>query len=472
MKDDIGSSRLRRGGKADGRLALILALGMALTTVMTLALLSVETSSAQPTSCGNGTVDPSEDCDPSSPSGATCLPNEVCVACTCTTCGNGTLDSGEECDLSSPSGALVCDPGEICQPDCTCLATTTTTTTTTLGATTSSTSSTTSTIVTTTTLTTTTLLNHYQCYEIRRAPAQGSTVTIQDQFGTTTGVRLDRPEKLCAPTNKQNEDPGAQNDPAHLKAWRDKHNRPKVPNQQIVNQFGTLRLDVSRPSFLFVPAAKSTTATAPPALTPPTPDHFQCYKVRRSRGGPKFTRVSGVTGVDQFGPYTVDLIKPRWLCAPASKNGEDPTAPTHPEHLLCYKARDQTDFDQRTVTTTDQFGSQSNLLIRRIELCVPSQKNPSAPTTTTTSTTTVTTTSTTTVTTTSSTTVTTTSSTTVTTSTQTTSSTSTVTTSTSTVTTSSTTSSTSSTTTSSTTTTTLYGSPSRAFVQAVRSLLD
>jgi hypothetical protein len=293
-------------------------------------------------------------------------------------------------------------------------------------------------------------------------------VSVQDQFHTASNLTLIKPNRICAPTNKQNEDPGAQDDPAHLKAWQDKHKTPKFENHEVVNQFGTLRLDVSRPLFLLVPASKSLTTTPPPPLVAPTPDHFQCYKVRRSRGGPKFTRINGVTAEDQFGPYTVDLIRPKYLCAPASKNGEDPTAPTHPEHLLCYKTRKVGPFGEENVTVTDQFGSASHELIHRIELCVPSLKDVSPPTTTTT--TAVVTTSTSSTTTSSSTTVTTSSSssTTVTT-TVTTSSSTTVTT---TETTSSSTTVTTSTTTSSTTTTTLYGSPSRAFVEPVRSLLD
>jgi hypothetical protein len=273
-------------------------------------------------------------------------------------------------------------------------------------------------------------------------------VSVQDQFGTSTGLTLTHPNKLCAPTNKQNEDPGAQNDPQHLKAYQDKHNGPKVLNQTVVNQFGSVQLDVSRPNLLLVPTAKSTVST-PPALTPPVIDHFQCYKVKRSRGAPKFARVSGVTGQDQFGAYNVDLLKPRYLCAPASKNGEDPTAPLHPEHLLCYKTRNNTAFPERVVFTTDQFGAQSVRITRRIELCVPSLKNPQGTTTTSTSVQTTSSTSSTASTSSSTSTSTTFGSTTVTTS-----------------------STTSSSTSSSTSSTTLYGSPSRAFTERVRSLLD
>ena len=55
--------------------------------------------------------------------------------------------------------------------------------------------------------------------------------------------------------------------------------------------------------------------------TEPTVDHFQCYKVKRSKGSPKFQKILGVTVQDQFGTVKVDLLKPIRLCAPANKNG-------------------------------------------------------------------------------------------------------------------------------------------------------
>src|SRR5262249_27098811 len=105
--------------------------------------------------------------------------------------------------------------------------------------------------------------------------------------------------------------------------------------------------------------------------------------------------------------------------------------------LLCYKTRNSgAKFAARNAFATDQFGSSQMQLIRRIELCVPSLKNPGA---TTTSTTVIVTT--------------------------TTSSTGPITTTTHAAT-------TSTVATTSTTSTTLYGSPSRAFMEPVRSLLE
>ncbi|HKA30247.1 MAG TPA: hypothetical protein VKH82_12775, partial [Candidatus Binatia bacterium] len=182
---------------------------------------------------------------------------------------------------------------------------------------------------------------------------------------------------------------------------------------------------------LMVPTSKDGMQQQPPL------DHFQCYKVKRSKGGPKFAKRT-VSMADQFENLTtLTLTKPILLCAPASKNNEDPTAPGHPDHLTCYKTQDGK-FPQSTHTIMNQFGLHEVTLIHRRELCVPSLKNP-VPTTTTSTTT---------------------------------STSGQATTTTSSTTTTSTTSSTTSSTTTTTTSTTHYGSPSRAFLAPIDSLLD
>ena len=134
-----------------------------------------------------------------------------------------------------------------------------------------------------------------------------------------------------------------------------------------------------------------------------------------------------VTVGDQFAAIALTLRKPQLLCAPTNKNGEDDTAPFHPDHLLCYKAKSPRRSARSTSRSRNQFGPDQARLIHRRELWVPSFKNP--PTTTTTTTT--------------------------------------PTTSTSTVTNASTTSTVTPTTNAPTTTTLVYGSPSGAFLAAV-----
>jgi hypothetical protein len=151
-----------------------------------------------------------------------------------------------------------------------------------------------------------------------------------------------------------------------------------VFNQEIVNQFGTTFVDVVRPTALLVPSGKS--LVGPPASASAFLDHFTCYKVRRSRGTAKFQRVPGVKVEDQFFPpptgALVDVIKPTMLCAPTNKNGENPGAEDHPDHLLCYKVRGGGGLKFLDVFINNQFGQQTYQLKQRRQFCVPSLKNP------------------------------------------------------------------------------------------------
>jgi hypothetical protein len=107
------------------------------------------------------------------------------------------------------------------------------------------------------------------------------------------------------------------------------------------------------------------------AMAAPTSDHFVCYKVRRSQGAASFTKRTA-TVADQFESVTEMLLKPDLLCAPANKSNEDPTAPSHTGHLLCYKQKDGP-FGTLQHTIDNQFDhARSVTLIHRRDLCVPS----------------------------------------------------------------------------------------------------
>ncbi len=355
------------------------------------------------------------------------------------TCGNGTLEGDEQCD---PPGSISCPPGspdgafQTCNEDCTCP---------------SDASS---------------AAGAFQCYGIKSGSTTSeSGVSLVDQFGELT-VDLEGPNRLCAPANVDDEDPGAPDLADHLSEYRIRGRTGFTPerNVRMINQFGEVFVDVMRPTSLLVPTAKSLDG---PAGEPGTgTDHFTCYDVKRTPGSTKFARLNDVPVETQFESTTLDVRRPRQLCAPTDKNGEDPGAETDPVHLLCYQIKGHGGIDRPRVSLNDQFGARTVTLGQRQMLCVASQGTP--PTTTTTSTTVSTTsTSSTTTTTVAPTTTTSSSTTTIPSTTTSTTVAPTTTTSTSTV-----PSTTTSTTTSSTTTTTLYGSPSRAFLTPTPDLLD
>jgi hypothetical protein len=193
------------------------------------------------------------------------------------------------------------------------------------------------------------------------------TLTVQDRFATMTETTR-FPHRLCAPADEDGT--GVLDPNQHLVGY--------VMNGQffaglkgltVTNALGTLKLDLTRPNTFMVPSAKSLT-TVPPPLALPTIDHFQCYKVKRSRGSDKFVKQT-LTVTDQFKTQAVMLKKPYLLCAPADKNGEDPTAPGHPTKLLCYKTGGAP-FTTLLAHVNNQFGPDDVTLIHRRELCLPS----------------------------------------------------------------------------------------------------
>ncbi len=308
---------------------------------LSIALLSAGSSSGQAQVCGNGVVEPPETCDP---------PSTPCVAgspagaflcafnCQCT-CGNGVKDANEDCDPSSPSGAF-CQNGPCNPSTCMCPASTTTTTT--------------------SPTTTTTVPDHQQCYEVKPASFPPVSVQAQDEFGTLT-LSLRFPHRLCAPADKNGE--GIHDSTGHLTGYLAKGSFSKVLDLTVVDQFGTHELDVVRPVLFLVPTSKDGVQQQQSL------DHFTCYKVTRAQGAAKFTPGS-VSVSDQFETVTETLLKPVTLCTPANKNGEDPSAPSHAGHLLCYKTR-PFPFAEGTHAISNQFGADQVTLIHRRELCVP-----------------------------------------------------------------------------------------------------
>jgi hypothetical protein len=124
-----------------------------------------------------------------------------------------------------------------------------------------------------------------------------------------------------------------------------------------------------------VPTAQSESAPPPP-LVEPHVDHFACYTVKNTPGKPPFARINAVSILDQFGARTVDLTKPTRLCLPANKNGENPDAPTHPQHLMCYQAQGATPSFSAVspIFINNQFGEQQLRATVLGEVCVPSLK--------------------------------------------------------------------------------------------------
>jgi hypothetical protein len=202
-----------------------------------------------------------------------------------------------------------------------------------------------------------------------------SGIGLVDQFGSGT-VDVKRPASLCLPTDEMGGDPTAPSHAAHLESYLIKgpHDPPQT-NVKIVNQFGTIFVDAFRADRLLVPTTKSLVAT-PPLLPTPVVDHFECYKSKVTKDTPKFDAIGGVTLEDQFGTQTVLVKKPSRLCTPVDVNGGDPSAPGHPDHLMCYRIKAPRFARITSIFVNNEFGPGTLDAFKPAELCVPSLKNP------------------------------------------------------------------------------------------------
>jgi len=315
---------------------------------------------------------------------------------------NGVKDGSKH---SAAGFAYVDSQGQVIN-SCICPTTTTTTTTTTsttsttsTSTTTSTTSTTTATIATTTTTTSTIIVTsttstssttvststttsttlHFDCYQMRGAnlPLPKPVVTLEDVFGTYTAT-LDRAHRLCAPTNKNGEDPLAPQRPEHLTGYEFVNVVPNLPEPTdlpVENQFGTYTVDVRNPVRLLVPTAKSL-APPPPAQIPTDIRHYLCHNLEGVQG----PRPAGISVESQFAANIVAVtnLNAATLCAPVSKNGGDPDALMDPTFLLCFRTNEQNGFGTVDVFLNNQFGPSTTqfmgqpFLTEYDELCVPS----------------------------------------------------------------------------------------------------
>ncbi|MCC6850094.1 MAG: hypothetical protein IT294_16450 [Deltaproteobacteria bacterium] len=219
--------------------------------------------------------------------------------------------------------------------------------------------------------------SHFQCYEVdrtTRAPITG--VSVVDRFGAATVDLANSTlvKRLCNPAGVNGA--GAPVGPDHLTGYVISARAPRftpITDTTVVNAFGTTHLTVVRPILLMVPSAKS--LAGPPApLDQPSIDHFQCYVVRNAR-----TRRSRVTVTDQFGTMTLDLKRPSRLCTAVDKRNEGILNPDDNLMCYEVRTSSGTrrfTGPGGPVYIDNQFGPDTLKVTRPTELCVPSVVSP------------------------------------------------------------------------------------------------
>ena len=125
-----------------------------------------------------------------------------------------------------------------------------------------------------------------------------------------------------------------------------------------------------------------------------TNDHYQCYKAKELKGVcqenltakcktdadcqtnclQKFTS-RNVSLLDQFGPASPEVKKPKSLCAPAEKNPQGPPPQDLALHYKRYQIKGGPSVKGMRVLARDQFGDHVIELIKEDSLLVPASKS-------------------------------------------------------------------------------------------------
>jgi hypothetical protein len=234
---------------------------------------------------------------------------------------------------------------------------------------------------------------------------KGVQKTLVDQFENRI-FDVKGPKEICAPANKNNEDPGAPALPEHLTRYQillaKTPVQPKhIPQVMVMqDQFGSHVLQTISANRLLVPTSKG--INIPPGAPPTNIDHYKCYKAKvlkkRCVGGSNtlnactsdaqcpggtcdltgFVKLLGQDIEDQFQDKLLDINKITQVCTPVDKNGEGIMDPAL--HYTCYQAKTPKGgpkhLPQLGLRLNNQLEKGVFSTVKEVELCVPSVKNP------------------------------------------------------------------------------------------------
>ncbi len=140
----------------------------------------------------------------------------------------------------------------------------------------------------------------------------------------------------------------------------------------LYDQFGAHPLSLIKPDGVRAPSAMAHGGGGTPMVDTSGVDHFQCYKAAPSRGAEKFIPPPPFVVEDGLSEKTISISKIGKVCAPANVNGDDPSAPGHLGHLVCYRARLESGAVGGIVSIDNEsFGDEVLELKSLTEFCVP-----------------------------------------------------------------------------------------------------
>ena len=195
--------------------------------------------------------------------------------------------------------------------------------------------------------------------------------TLVDQFGATV-VDVRGVSHLCnATTGSSHPDvhqigykSGLSKDVQQAKFERSDH--------AVYDQFGMQLVSLTKAAGVIAASAMVHGGGGTSTTNTDGVDHFQCYKASRASGSAKFIPPPPFTIEDTFGQKSISITKISKVCAPASIDSDNPTAPGHAGHLICYRARLGSGQIGGIVSiNNDSFGAGVMTLKSMTEYCVP-----------------------------------------------------------------------------------------------------
>ena len=265
--------------------------------------------------------------------------------------------------------------------------------------------------------------DHFMCYQVRNtagaicrqsAPNEGAICTtdadcgggasaclanrlipfnaaLQDQFDNSGPVDFSvmRTSALCLPADVNSA--GTIDPVTHLQSYEIRRATggpaQTMPRSiALLNQLGSTVVDAIRPNQALVPAAENATAAVPaPNNAQHNVDHFECYKVKLSKGVAPLPKGIQVHVQESLQDVVYDVKNARQLCSPVDVNGTGVKNPAG--DLLCYRVKlakkvngapvNQGAFMRRSgLYVNSQFGPARLDAVAPAELCVPSVQVP------------------------------------------------------------------------------------------------
>lgn len=305
--------------------------------------------------CGDGTLDPGEECDDGNlVAGDCCGPS-----CTVEAAGSPCPDDGNPCSLDEcdangvcthPTGGTApCDDGDACTVDDRC-----------------------GDGVCAGTAVPETCIDPVLCRRARpTSPATQRDVGVDDGLSIYS-ARLTRMKDLCLPASTTG---AALLDPET--ALVSSRIRPDLSvsgfaSWQVKDPFGERVIRTMGPERLLVASRTSPVPPAPAAPPPGSTNHYSCRKARLGPGSDS-PRGLAVTLDDALGSHRGTIRRPRWLCRPADLDAPG-TGTAHPRAvLMCYGLRlaGAASSQPFVLGTGSQLASGGVVAFRGRELCVP-----------------------------------------------------------------------------------------------------